>query len=86
MYTFWTKGLTEKEEQEFKHLVSASSRVLDKLIDVVKDQDLKVTESRLKREKYDSPCWPYFQADCVGEQRAYKKILQLLENLRGTND
>ena len=82
MYTRWTKGLSEEHKKEFNYAASASYIVIKRLEEILEEELSRVTKERLDKD-YDSGSWPYFQADCTGEERAYTKIKKLISNLRG---
>lgn len=83
MQTRWTKGLDDKEVEELKLKLVAATNVLERLTLLIED-DLEATiKNQEAKTNYDNPSWVYCQADAIGETRAYKKILRLI-NLKGT--
>ena len=81
MYTRTTKNLSEDKKKEFAIQVIASQPVLKRFKEIV-EEDLKFSENNsLDKENYKNAAWPYMQADSVGQQRAYRKIIKLIDNL-----
>lgn len=70
------RGLDEKGKDEFKRLL-AHSALIKRLREILSEFE-KETENRVA--DYDSPSWPYRQADKNGERRAYQKILSILDH------
>ena len=76
----WFKGSkTAKEKQDRKVDIAATRFMLDIVRDIVLDYEKKAENTRVSEQKYGEPNWPYLQADKNGEIRAYKKIIDLLE-------
>lgn len=81
MYTLWTKGLSDKEKEQWTVDVLAAQPVLKKLCKIMKETHEASEKAMRSKNNYELGSWPYFQADLLGEQRSYKKTLNLLENL-----
>jgi len=82
MYTTWTKGLSEQHKKDIVSNIRASQPFIKRAVEVIEDK-LAVSEQLMtSRDSYDKASWPYFQADLLGEQRAYRKILDLLNNVK----
>ncbi len=78
MKTRWTKGLAKQEELDLRTSLVASIPVLKRL-SVLLGADLdRCIKSQESTESYMCPSWAYTQADSIGEQRAYRKILRLI--------
>lgn len=79
MRTEWYKGcVNDIEKQERKALVKSAKPTLDVLKKVLTDK-LKEKESiAISATSYDSPSWPYLQADKTGEMRVLKDVLEIL--------
>lgn len=81
MFTRWTKGLSDQEIKEFQTSVVSAQKLLKKIKEVA-EEELSYTENAsLDKDNYTLPAWPYFQADVLGQQRAYNKVLKLINNL-----
>ena len=82
MFTLWTQGLSDEDKEQFTRNIRAAQPVIKRLLEVAQD-NLAVSESKSKdRAAYDKASWPYYQSDLLGEQRAYSKVIKLLENIK----
>lgn len=79
MYLKWAK--TEEEKKTFVGQALAAQPFIKKLINILEKDYDALEEQRVSREQYDKSSWPFYQADKIGEQRAYKKIIKLLNNI-----
>jgi hypothetical protein len=79
MQTRWTKGLDEAGKKELNSQLIASIPVLKRLGQLIEDSIEASTKVQESKETYESPSWAFFQADHVGELRAYRKILRLID-------
>jgi hypothetical protein len=79
MRTEWYRGCTnDAEKQERKEMVMSAKPTLDILHRMVKT---KLAEKEMVANSaalYDSPSWPYLQADKTGEMRVLKDMLEIL--------
>ena len=82
MYTFWTKGFDEDQVKEWILNVSVAKPVLDKLVTILKSNLNSSEASMRSKESFDKQSWPYFQANCLGEQRVYNEVINLINNLQ----
>lgn len=74
----WNKGLDDTGKSDLKASLLASNfafKQLARLIQEDIDSSIKIQEAK---GGYDCPNWAYSQADTIGELRAYKKILRLI--------
>lgn len=78
MYTKWTSHLPKERQSEFEALISSSRLVLKRLKEMLNDEVKSCERVQLDKE-YDV-AWPYKQADSIGELRAYRKAIKLLDN------
>ena len=77
--SYWLKGVNEKDKEELKQSILLASIPLNRLKEIIKEfLEVSTKESR-KADKYELPAWSEYQADKIGEQRAYEKIIKLLE-------
>lgn len=76
----WINGLSEQEQldvtQNFKESLVMRRRLKKLLLDLVEETR---TQARANAN-YESPSWPYQQADKIGYERALFKALDLLED------
>jgi outer membrane phospholipase A len=82
MYSVWTKGAsTDKEKNEFRLQVASAQPVIKRLLELAESEYRSSVQTMNDRGAYDSQSWPFLQADLLGEQRAYRKLIKLLENI-----
>ena len=78
MQVRWTKGLTEQQATDLRLQLKASMNVFNRLEQLLQADLVSVLKAQESKEGYDSPSWAMNQADSIGEIRAYKKILRLI--------
>ena len=81
MYSSWTKGLIEKDKKQFISEVLASQPFINRFIERL-NKELEVSKKSQLARDYEDQSWPLKQADFIGEQRTYNKIIDLLNNLK----
>lgn len=80
MISRWFNGLDTDERKDLEREFNSSVRVREKIVEILK-KDLQNLYASLGNEKdYESPSWPYIQADKLGEAKALKKLITLFEN------
>lgn len=72
----WTQGLSEKDAQTIRELVSRNTMLRTRLKEIL-EAELASSET-LRLKDYDSPNWAFKQADTNGYQRALRKIITLI--------
>ena len=78
MYTAWTKHLEDpKERVEFEKTIFGSRRVLDRLKDILKEQEEALNINEVSPKNYEVPNWDYKQAHSNG----YRQFLNVLKKL-----
>ena len=78
MYTMWTKHLEDTNEKvEFEKTVLGSKRILDRLKDILKEQEDALNIGEVLPKNYDTPNWAYKQAHSNG----YRQCLGVLKKL-----
>ena len=80
MYTSWTKGLTEVQKRDLVANIIASKPLLKAITKRLKEE-LELSSKKQTENTYETSAWAYKQADFIGEQRASKKVLDLINNL-----
>ncbi len=78
LVTRWFKHLSKVEHEDFKKTIFAHRIVLERLKDLLEEDlaaSIKVQENKIN---YKESSWPMFQADCIGEQRTLKKLINLI--------
>lgn len=73
----WTKGLDEKDKEDFKRLMQSSTIVLNRLEKLVREFSEEAGSIPAPTEETHQ--WPFIAAYKAGQQAAYKKILDLLK-------
>ena len=78
MYTMWTKHLEDSNEKvEFEKTIMGSKRVLNRLKDILGEQEAALNIGEVTPKNYDSPSWAYKQAHSNG----YRQCLNVLKKL-----
>jgi len=75
----WTSHLNKNlvEKQELENLIKGSSRVLNRLVELL---DKELTQSRREQKNidhYETPNWELRQVDCNATQRTLEKVIDL---------
>ena len=81
MFTKWTAHLPKEKQTEFKMAVSGAQPVLRRLHKLIEEENKSSHNKMLEPEAYHTASWAYAQADSLGEQRAYQRVLKLLDNI-----
>lgn len=78
MYTMWTKHIEDTEEKKrFEKYVLGSKRLLNRLKDILQEQEDALNVGEMSPKNYDSPSWAYKQAHSNG----YRQCLNVLKKL-----
>lgn len=78
MQVRWNKGLDEQEKADLALQLAASTNVFKRLSVLIEEDISASSKHQESRDQYCSPSWAMAQADSIGEQRAYRKILRLI--------
>lgn len=82
----WVKGCkTDAERKEVVAKIQAALPALSLLEKIIEEEIAIARRNRVKKDLYDSPNWSCFQADSIGEERAYTAILKLI-SIKEEND
>jgi hypothetical protein len=65
-----------KDKEQYKEL--SKKQVIDIIKVYIKEQVELNNRERIKKESYNSPGWPFRQADLTGELRILNKLLDYL--------
>jgi hypothetical protein len=77
--TEWYKGVQdEKARKERADEIFSAAPTLRLLKQLLEDRLRTLEETHTNKTKYDSPSWPYLQADYVGEKRSLQSLIQLV--------
>ena len=78
MQTRWFKGLDEQEVADMRASLVASTTILLRLSKLIQEDLDSSVAAQLAGAQYESPSWAYQQADFIGQQRAFNKMLRLI--------
>lgn len=79
MMSQWTKNLSTSEERErFQNSVLGSRPVLERLYELLDEEERDLDSSELKESVYDTPSWSALQAHKNGQRSMIRKIKQLI--------
>lgn len=70
-----TKGLNEKDAQEVRGEFISSYHLRQQLIKNLNEEIKAIQASMRDLERYADASWPYYQADRLGQIRAYEKVI-----------
>lgn len=79
MKTAWTAGLKEQEKKEVVEDFKASPALRARLTQMLTKKIDSERTSSLSKISYDSPSWPYLQADTNGYERALREVISLID-------
>jgi len=81
MYSRWTQHLqTEEEKQKFRNDIYSARSVLERLTDLINEDESLLDRSETDQRIYDVPNWEYRQAHKNG-LRQYMREVRLMTNL-----
>ena len=79
MITAWTKNAASVEEAELlKNIILSSTTALDRLRELMAEDEAALTSTETGVKNYDLPNWEYRQADANGYRRCLKAYQKLL--------
>lgn len=83
----WTNHLKTQEEKEaFANLLQGSKQVLDRLSQILKQEEGEITRTELSVEAYDNPNWSHKQAFKNGQRSVYRKLQHLMNLDQQSNE
>lgn len=75
----WTHHLkTDDEKTRFRKYVYSSKGVIDRLKDLMEQDENELNSKEVDESSYDSPSWAALQADRNGYRRCLRKFKKLL--------
>lgn len=81
MYTRWTSHLnTEEEKERFKKDIYSAKPVLERLTEIINEDESLLDRSEIDQRIYDVPNWDFRQAHKNGN-RQYMHAIRLLTDL-----
>ena len=79
MKTEWYKHLTREEQKEFKDLIRAGYRIIERLEEIVREKKTQVLKEITSDKSFDTPAWSEKIAHRLGKVEAYEGIIDLLD-------
>lgn len=80
MKTVWYTGLKSDDvKEDIVEAYNKSKLLRRRLTEVIQEKMDTEIVARTKREDYESPSWPYKQADSSGYLRALREIISIIE-------
>lgn len=87
MYTRWTEHLkTDDEKNRFKNSLISAKVVLERLQDIIREDEQALDRSETDERIYDEPNWDYRQAHKNGMRKYLNSVKRLtdLDHQKGT--
>lgn len=80
MKTVWTHGLkADDTKKDVEEAYAQGGLLRRRLSELLQEKMESEVVARTKREDYDSPSWPFKQADSCGYLRALREIISLID-------
>jgi hypothetical protein len=75
----WTKNLKDPEvKKRFESTLWGSKPVLDRLSQLLSEEEAELDRTEISAEAYDNPNWSYKQAHKNGQRAMLRKIQNLI--------
>ncbi len=75
----WTKNLkTDEERTRFESTVRAARPVLERMAQLLSEEEVDITRTELSVDSYDNPNWSHKQAFKNGQRNILRKIQTLI--------
>lgn len=75
MYTRWTQHLkTDEEKENFRNRIYAAKDVLDRLTQIIEEDEAALERSEMDQRVYSNPSWDYLQAHRNGNKQVYYQM------------
>lgn len=74
-----TLGLNEQEKEDISGQFKASFLLRQQLTKILNDKISATNKAMRALDEYNKSSWPMYQADRLGQIRAYEEIISLLE-------
>ena len=79
MITAWTKNCaTQEDKQKLEASILGSKIALNRLKDLMKEDEDALNSKEVGSKAYDLPNWEYRQADANGYRRCLREYMKLL--------
>ena len=80
MYARWTSHLKDENNiREFKRLIYSSKEVLDRLKDIIEEDEASLTRSEMNPKTYENGSWSHLQAHKNGIRQYLCQIKTLID-------
>ena len=80
MYTRWTQHLSDAEEKEkFKNEIYGAKRVLERLRDIIQEDEKALSRSEIDSRIYTTPSWDYLQAHKNGNRQYMNTMINMVD-------
>lgn len=80
MLTRWTQHLQDPQEKEsFKRDITASKRVLERLKQIIEEDEQSLDKSEFDHRSYGIANWSHLQAHRNGNRQIYAEIKKYLD-------
>jgi len=73
----WTKGKSEDEKNILTQEYIQAYHLRERLEEILEEKIQSCQKAMRDLDKYDQASWPYYQADRLGQIRAYEEIISL---------
>lgn len=79
MITKWTSHLPEADKAQFKNQILGSKTVLERLQQILKEDEGYLNTAEMNPKIYDTPNWDYKQAHGNGYRAALHMVCRILD-------
>lgn len=79
--TAWTQGLRGEEKEEFESLVRNNVLLLEKLRQIIENEELRIYNSEGDEVSYKDNDWAYLQAHRNGQKQMLRFLKKLTDHL-----
>lgn len=80
MYTKWTAHCkTDQEKIQFESDVRRARPVLERLIDILKQDEEIIDREETNVKNFSYASWPYLQAYWLGGKAAIKQLIKIID-------
>lgn len=77
----WTEGMSDKEKEEFKELLSRNTIITNRILTLLKKREKLATDKETRETVFDNPNWAYKQAYLNGKVQAIREVMDLFRFL-----
>lgn len=80
MYSRWTQNLKNEDAKErFKSTVLSAKPALERLLEIIDEDELALNRSEADTKSFDLPNWDYRQAFKNGQRNVYSAIKKYID-------